>query len=149
MDDTLSDVVDPEAEASGLAPWHFWAVAAVGILWNSFGALDYTMTKLRNPAWIGQIDPAVLAKVDAAPIWASVCWALGVWGSFAGSVLLLIRSRHATSAFLVSLVAAVISFSWQYSAGLISTPVLPAVILVAVAFFWWYAARMREAGVLR
>jgi hypothetical protein len=90
----------------------------------------------------------MLAKIDAAPAWATSAWALGVWGSFVGAVLLLIRSRRAATAFAVSFVAAVISFAWQYSAGLVTSPVLPLVILGAVAFFWWYATRMRGAGVL-
>lgn len=149
MADVLDDgtLIEPDADPAG-TPWHFWAVGAVGLLWNSFGALDYTMTQLRNPSWIGQIDAETLAKIDAAPIWATSCWALGVWGSFVGAVLLLLRSRHAATAFAVSLVAAVISFSWQYSVGLIVSPVLPGVILAAVAFFWWYAARIRDRGVL-
>ena len=89
-----------------------------------------------------------MPAVDAAPLWATSCWALGVWGSFVGSILMLIRSRHATTAFAVSFGAAVISFSWQYFAGILQTPILPLVILAAVAFFWWYATKMRKAGVL-
>ena len=150
MADLIEDgsLLEGDVEAAA-TPWHFWAVAAVGLLWNSFGAVDYTMTQLRNPGWMGQINPETLAKIDAAPLWATSCWALGVWGSFVGAVLLLIRSGRATSAFAVSFVAAVVSFSWQYSAGLIASPVLPTVILTAVAFFWWYAGKMRDAGVLR
>ena len=150
MAETLDDgaLLDHELSGRAVAPWHFWAVAAVGLLWNSFGALDYTMTQLRNPAWIGQIDAELLAKLDAAPIWATSAWALGVWGSFAGAVLLLIRSRHAATAFAVSFMAALISFAWQYAARLIATPILPLVILAAVALFWKYAAKMRDAGVL-
>ena len=48
----------------------------------------------------------------------------------------------------VSFVAAIISFSWQYLAGILTMPILPLVILSAVAFFWWYADRMRDGGVL-
>ena len=150
MAETLEDeaLLEPDASGGVEVPWHFWAVAAVGLLWNSFGALDYTMTQLRNPAWIGQIDSEMLAKLDAAPVWATSAWALGVWGSFAGAVLLLICSRHAATAFAVSFVAALISFAWQYAAGLVATLILPLVILSAVAFFWWYAGKMRESGVL-
>ena len=147
-DAALRDPDATDATDGAAVPWHFWAVAAVGLLFNSFGALDYTMTQLRNPAWIGQIDAEMLAKLDAAPIWATSAWALGVWGSFVGAVLLLIRSRHAGTAFAVSFVAALISFAWQYAAGLVTTPILPLVILTAVAFFWWYAVKMRDAGVL-
>lgn len=139
---------DPDAGERPAPPWHFWAVSAVGLLWNSFGALDYTMTQLRNPAWIGQIDADMLAKLDAAPFWATSAWALGVWGSLVGAVLLIIRSRHAGVSFAVSFVAALISFAWQYAAGLVATAILPLGILTAVAFFWWYAGKMREEGVL-
>lgn len=139
---------DPDLTDDATPPWHFWAVAAVGLLWNSFGALDYTMTQLRSPAWIGQIDADMLAKLDSAPIWATSAWALGVWGSFVGAVLLLVRSRHAGTAFAVSFGAALISFAWQYAAGLVATPILPLAILTAVAFFWWYASTMRSDGVL-
>ncbi len=141
-------LLEPDLSDRAAPPWHFWAIAAVGLLWNSFGALDYTMTQLRNPAWIGQIDAEMLAKLEAAPVWATSVWALGVWGSFAGAVLLLVRSRHAATAFAVSFGAALGSFAWQYAAGLVATPILPLVILSAVAFFWWYAVNMRDAGVL-
>jgi len=147
MADAMNDagLIEGDISPSTTAPWHFWAIAAVALLWNSFGAWDYTSYQLG----LAQVDPAMEAKLQAAPIWATAAWALGVWASFAGSILLLLRSRHAVTAFIVSLVAAVISFAWQYSAGLVATPVLPVVILAAVALLWWYTARMRGEGVLR
>lgn len=30
------------------APIHLWAVGGLAVLWNGFGALDYTMSQLRN-----------------------------------------------------------------------------------------------------
>lgn len=150
MQDAIPDVVEDDLDdARGSVPGHFWAVVAVGFLWNSFGALDYTMTKLGVADWTANVDPRILATIAAAPVWATIGWALGVWGSFAGAVLLLMRSRHAVTAFTVSLLAALVSFGWQFSVEIVPTPVLPAVIILAVAFFRWYAARMRERGVLR
>ena len=140
-----SAVAEPDEAVPGAIPWHFWAVVAVGLLWNGYGAYDYTSYQLG----MATVDPATQAKLDAAPVWATAGWALGVWGSFVGSVLMLLRSRHATSAFAVSLVAAIVSFAWQFSAGIVPSPILPLVILGAVAFFWWYAARMRSEDVLR
>lgn len=139
----MAEMLDDGAaidDSAGATPWHFWAVAAVSLLWNSYGAWDYTSYQLG-------MAPAMPA-VDAAPVWATSCWALGVWGSFIGSILMLIRSRYATTAFAVSIVAAVISFAWQYAAGILQVPILPLVILSALAFFWWYAGKMRDEGVL-
>ena len=145
MADTLNEEALLDSGVPGAIPWHFWAVVAVGLLWNGYGAYDYTTYQLG----MATVDPAMQAKLDVAPVWATAAWALGVWGSFAGSVLMLLRSRHAVTAFIVSLVAAAISFAWQFSAGVVPTPVLPLVILAMVVFFWWYAAKMRGEGVLR
>ena len=99
--------------AAGGVPWHFWLVAIVSLLWNGFGGYDYTMTQLRDPGYFAMMSEQMHASVaelkaffDSFPAWASALWAIGVWGSVAGSILLLMRSRHATTAFLVSLVGA-------------------------------------------
>ena len=142
MADTLNEGAVLETDANdGTVPWHFWAVVAVALLWNGYGAYDYTSYQLG----MAPANPVV----DAAPMWATACWALGVWGSFVGAVLMAMRSRHAVVAFMISLIAAAISFAWQFSAGIVTTPVLPLVILAMVVFFWWYAAKMRGEGVLR
>jgi hypothetical protein len=73
----------------------------------------------------------------------------------AGSILLLMRSRHAVTAFVVSLAGALLSFIYQATLDLppemdsTMNKVMPLVILGAIVLQWWYARRMRNAGVLR
>jgi hypothetical protein len=82
-------------------------------------------------------------------------WAVGVWGSVAGSVLLLMRSRHAATAFLLSLIGALASFVYQFTlekpasleTGL--AVIMPIAILILIVAQWHYARRMAAAGVLR
>lgn len=148
--------------AGSRTPWHLWVVGLLSLLWNAFGGYDYTMTQLRDPAYFermsGQMgmSPAEMnAFFDTFPAWASALWAIGVWGSVAGSILLLLRSRHAATAFLVSLAGAVLSFLYQATLDLpaaMDTAVnklMPLVIVGAIVLQWWYARRMRSAGVLR
>src|SRR3546814_16652880 len=78
-------------------PWHLWAVGIVSLLWNAFGAFDYVMTKLRNPEYMAAFTPEQQSFFYSFPLWANVGWALGVWGSVLGSVLLLGRSRDRKS----------------------------------------------------
>jgi len=144
-------------------PWHLWAVGIVTLLWNGFGGYDYTMSQLRDRDYLAQMmepmgmsaDEAI-AFMDTFPVWAEVFWALGVWGSVAGSILLLFRSRHAVTAFLVSLLGAVVSFAYQFSIDLppamannAMSRIMPVVIIGAVVLQWWYAKRQTAAGVLR
>ncbi|MBW8783546.1 MAG: hypothetical protein JF593_02730 [Novosphingobium sp.] len=148
MDETLAKAAPADVLAGSKG---FWVVAIASLLWNAYGVLDYSMTKLHNSAWLQamKVDPAFLAKIDGAPAWATGGWAVGVWASLAGSLLLLLRSRHAALAFLVSLIGAVVSFSWMYGARIMPTLVVPAVIVGAIVLQWWYARRMDGAGVLR
>ena len=144
-------------------PWHFWLLAIVSLLWNGFGGYDYTMTQLRDPGYFAMMSEQMHASTaelhaffDSFPAWASALWAIGVWGSVLGSILLLARSRHAGTAFMVSLIAAVLSFIYQATidvpaemADTTMGKVMPFVILGAIVLQWWYARRMRNAEVLR
>jgi hypothetical protein len=145
------------------APWHLWAVGILSLLWNAFGGYDYTMSQLRDPAYLkatmGPMGMSVeqsIAFLDSFSVWASALWALGVWGSVAGSILLLLRSRHAVTAFIVSLLGAALSFAYQATLALppqmaadSMAKVMPLVIIAAIGLQLWYAWAMRSRGVLR
>ena len=100
-------------------------------------------------------DEEVFAWFQAIPAWATAAWAVGVWVSLLGAVLLLARSRHAATAFLVSLVGAAASFAYQFTSDRpaslegFGNTVMPVVILIVIALQWYYARRMAAAGVLR
>lgn len=139
-------------------PMHLWVVGILSLLWNAFGACDYTMTELGNLAWFEMmgLGPAELAWTQSFPVWAVAAWAIGVWGSVLGSILLLLRSRHAVTAFLLSILGAVASFAYQLTAA--DKPaamqggaalVMPVVVLILIAAQWYYARRQAAAGVLR
>ena len=147
---------------AGKAPWHLWVVGLVSLLWNAFGGYDYTMSQLRDRAYLeatmgplGMSADQAIAFLDSFPVWANALWALGVWGSLAGSILLLLRSRFAATAYLVSLIGAVLSFAYQFTIELppqMDTPmskIMPLVIIAAVVLQWWYARTQKAAGVLR
>lgn len=150
------------APPTAKAPWHLWAVGVVSLLWNAFGGYDYTMTQMRDPGYFAMMSKQMHMPVeemhaffDSFPVWASALWAVGVWGSVLGSILLLMRSRHAMTAFLVSLIGAVLSFAYQFTLDLPPEmtdsfgKVMPFVIVGAVVLQWWYARRQAAAGVLR
>jgi hypothetical protein len=136
------------------APWHFWAIAVLSLLWNAFGCFDYFMTMTRNPGYLAQFPPEMIDFLDTFPVWATVAWAFGVWGSLAGSLLLVLRSKHAVLAFAVSLAGLAISTVYQMTADMpasMKTPDMLAMNLVIWAlllFFLWFAVKQRKAGVL-
>ena len=104
-------------------PAHVWIVGILSLLWNGFGCYDYLMTRTKGAAYIDSMmhtdqGSAILAYINAFPIWVSAAWGFGVWGGIAGSILLLMRSRHAVTAFAVSMIGAIVGligilFEWK------------------------------------
>ena len=144
------------------APWHLWVVGAVSLLWNGIGGWDYTQTQLRNREYIASmtepmgisVDDAV-AYYNAFPLWADALWAFGVWGSVAGSLLLLLRSRFAFHAFALSLVGLIGGMFYQFTNPMpgfaeTATPMIfTAVIFAIILALIYYSRRMTAKGVLR
>jgi hypothetical protein len=136
-------------------PVHLWIVGAVSAVWNAFGALDYSMTQTKNEAWLAQLTPELRAYIDSAPAWAEAAWAFGVWGALAGSLLLLLRSRHAIIAFAASLGGLAFNTVWQFGVTdgikiMGSSAVWMNLTIWAVAIaLLVYALRMKGASVLR
>jgi len=142
---------------SGATPKHLWIVGTLSLLWNGFGAYDYVMTHAGGPEYFESmgLDAAAYAWFQALPGWSIAAWAVGVWGSVIGAILLLMRSRHATTAFLVSLLGALVSFGYQFSTERPASleggtaVIMPIVILIVIVLQWYYARRQAAAGVLR
>lgn len=138
-------------------PWHLWAVGVISLLWNAVGAVDYTLTEMGNRAWLESagMGPDEVAYIEAFPAWAVAGWAIGVWSCLAGSILLLLRSRHAYPAFVVSLlgIAIVTYHTYAYPAPATfqtaSAQLFNLVLWLATIFFALYARAMTRRGVLR
>lgn len=97
------------ASRAAKVPGSFWTIAGLSLLWNAYGAFDYIMTQLDADAFMGNFSAEERAYFTGFPAWHVAFWALGVWGSVVGSVLLLARSRWAIGAFLASLVGLLVS----------------------------------------
>lgn len=149
-----------EVQASK-TPAHLWIVGILSLLWNCIGVIDYSMTRMRNTDYLSAMmpgtDPSVfLAYVDGLPLWMSIGWAIGVWGAFLGSILLLMRSRWAVLSFGLSLVGAVLSLIYQLTRGPAPgmategvAAMVPYLIVLIAAGLYYYAWRQRGNGVLR
>ena len=143
------------------APTSFWVVALLSLLWNAFGANDYLQTQMANRAYLEDMIQGMALTVDellayheAWPIWADAGWALGVWGSVAGSLLLLARSRFALHAFVVSLVGLVLTTAYSLidpmpgQTNLIVPIVMTVLIYAVLLALIWYSRRMIARKVL-
>jgi hypothetical protein len=143
-------------ENSSKTPVHLWIVAVLAVLWNGFGAFDYLMTQTHNEAYLANFTDPQRIYFDSFPVWMEATWAFGVWGGLAGALLLAARSRHAVTAFAVSLAGLAVSTFYQY--GLSSLPAeMKTATMIGMNLAIWviaigllvYAMRMRRSGILR
>lgn len=137
-------------------PAHLWIVGILALLWNAFGCYDYVMTTTGDEAWLSQFTAEQIAYWEALPAWLTGFWAIGVWGSLAGAVLLLIRSRYAVWAFALSLLGIAVSFGYQFLATEVpagmdegAMAIMPWIIFAVGLFLLWYSWSMDKKGVLR
>lgn len=160
LDDATPATVAGAPVESRRAPWHLWAVGLVSLLWNLIGVTDYTLSQLKNRAWIegwaermGATADQMIAYIDSFPVWMHAFWALGVWGAVVGSILLLMRSRHAVWSFAVSLLGLAVTQFYR-----VFTPqpewmgedLAMNLILWSIAtFLLIYAVSMKNKGVIR
>lgn len=138
-------------------PVHLWIVGIVSLLWNAGGGYDYVMMQTHNADYQSLLNESQMAYFHAFPLWATVGWALGVWASIAGSILLLLRSRFARMAFALSFLGLACTTGYGL---LIASPSLIDIsdtftlgfsmaIAVIIVLLWGYARAMTRRGVLR
>ncbi len=138
------------------APWHLWLVGIVALLWNARGAFDYAMTKLRVESYMANFTVEQLGFFYGFPVWVTVAWAIAVWGSLLGSILLLLRRGLAVMVFAVSFLAMTVTSFHNFFLSEVSMAELmgPAAIGFSAAIFIVaillivYARAMRQRGVL-
>lgn len=135
-------------------PWHLWVVGIVSLLWNAFGAFDYLMTQTENASYMENFTPEQLEFFYGLPAWVVFFWAIAVWGSVLGSVLLLLRKGWAVEVFLISFASMIITtiHNLFLANGLEIMGTVGAIfsfiIFVVALLLWLYARKMRAAGVI-
>lgn len=138
-------------------PFHLWVIGGVALLWNAGGAFDYLMTQFGNENYLSFLTEEQRAYLDRFPSWATAAWAFGVWGAVAGSVLLLLQSKWAAPAFLLSILGIIGSVVWG---EVLSDPPgrslmgpgafwFSIAVVCSIALLWVYARWMTARGHLR
>ncbi len=90
-----------------------------------------------------------IAFMNAYPTWMHAVWAIGVWGSVLGAVLLLLRMRWALEAYALSTLGAIGALLYTVLRPGGPGVVFPIIIVAVCLFFVWYSSTMTKLGVLR
>jgi hypothetical protein len=132
-------------ELNGNPPSSFYIIGAVFLVWNVIGFMFYLQHAMMTPENVPEgVDVAMLAFMEATPVWATSAYAIAVNVGMIASVLLLMRKSVAMPLFVVSLIGALIldfdSFVLRdvvaiWGGGAFIVP--SAVIIVGVIEIWY------------
>lgn len=147
---------DSAAAPAAKVPWWFWLVCVLALLWNGFGAYDFVMSIIQGDAYYRamKMTDAQIAMMHAYPAWMYAVWFAGTWGAFIGAALLVLRSRWAFHAFVISLLGFLMSLVYAYHlSGMPETAegmeAMHAAIFVGCVFFIWFSWFATRKGFLR
>lgn len=91
--------------ANTKAPWHLYAVGAITLLWNGFGAVQWYQQVTRAASYWGNLTIAQVQYIQQQPVWVETLFGVGVWTGVLGALMLLLRRKLAFHAFVASLIA--------------------------------------------
>jgi hypothetical protein len=144
-------------EAPMTTPWHLWLIGVIALLFNSIGVFDFVMSMAQGAKYQASagMTPDQIAHYQQMPSWMTVVWAVGVFGAFLASILLLLRRKLALPVFVLSLAAFLVSLIYTYvltNGGAVmgqQMAITSAVIAGLLVLFSWYSRFMAVRGVLR
>jgi hypothetical protein len=135
-------------KAVGGPHWSFWLVGAVALIWNVLGAINFFVQM--DPEMIAAYRESERAIIQGRPLWATLAFAIAVFGGVFGSVLLLLRKSIAFYFFIASLLGVIVTLIHSLGAdiefgtgeilGIIIMPLAVAVLLI------WYTKQAESKG---
>jgi hypothetical protein len=89
---------------AGSVHWSFWLVGAVGLIFNLLGCMNFASQM--NADAVASMPDVYRAMVESRPGWATVAFAVAVFGGALGCLLLLLRKSQALYVLIASLAGA-------------------------------------------
>ncbi len=129
-------------ETASSVHWGFWLIGAIALLWNVGGAVNF-IVQMMNVDMLDSYRESERAIIENRPVWATIGFAIAVFGGALGGILLLLRKSVAFYLFIASLFGVIVTmihalgdgidFGFGEVVGIILIP------LVVAAFLIWYS----------
>lgn len=140
-------------ENGGGVHWSFWTIAAVMLIWNVMGVINFFVQM--NADALASFPETHRAIIEGRPAWATGGFALAVFGGALGCLLLLFRKSCASYLFFASLLGVIVTM--LHTIGIASSTttihfssfeILMMIVmpLVVAAFLIWYSKLAESKG---
>lgn len=133
------------------ATW-FWVVSGIALVWNLMGVMAYIMQVTMSPEALQALPENERTLLESVPTWATSAFAIAVWGSTLGSILLLLRKKLATPVLILSFGGILVQMYYNlfmsksmevYGPGGLAMPIM---VLLFGAFLIWFSRKSTFHG---
>jgi len=128
--------------------WSFWLISIFILIWNILGCINFFVQM--NPDMVTSYRDSEQAIIQDRPLWATVGFAIAVFGGALGCILLLLKKTTAFYLFIASLVGVGIAtvhtliLNINFGMGeIIGIIIMPTVVAV---FSIWYSQYVKGKG---
>ena len=131
----------------------FWIISVLALLWNLMGVMQFIMQVTMTPEALQALPAAEQTLYTDLPTWVTIAFAVAVFGSALGCVLLLLRRKLSTTVFIVAYAGILVQMVYQlfisksievYGPGMGYG--MPIMILILGAFLIWYSRKTTAIG---
>lgn len=121
--------------------WSFWLISIITLVWNVMGAINFVVQMF--PEMISAYRESERAIIQGRPLWATIGFAVAVFGGSLGSFFLLLKKPVSYYFFVASLLAVIVTtahtLSMGISFGIVEMFGIILMPLAVAVFLIWYA----------
>ena len=133
----------------------FWIIGIIGLIWNAMGVDGYINQTYKTERFKSMYSEEQLEIIFNLPSWVTAAFAIAVFASVIGCILLLFRKKIAKSFLLVGLLAVIVQSTYNIFInpgkemyGTMEYSMLVMIPLISV-FLYWYAKKCADDGILK
>lgn len=129
----------------------FWIIAIAALIWNIMGVAAYLGQAYMTDEVLNALPDAEQLYYTNIPTWVTAAFAISVFAGFFGCVTLLLRKKWAKVLFIVSLLAVLSQFTYNffmqdYMEVTITKAIMPIIVIGIAIFLIWYSKKSEENG---
>jgi hypothetical protein len=121
--------------------WSFWLISVFMLIWNVMGCINFFVQI--NPEMISSYRENEQAIIQGRPVWATVAFAIAVFGGAFGCLFLMLKKSVAFYIFIASLLGVVVTTAHTLGIGIdFGAGEIIGIIFMPVAvaaFLIWYS----------
>jgi hypothetical protein len=134
---------------AGKVPWSHWLISGVTLIYNGAGVVNFISQM--SAASVTALPESYRLVIESRPAWATIAFAVAVFGGLVGCVFLLMRKSVAYYMFGASLAGAIATMAHILGmSGPVEAPtgfIVGNLVQIAVTVFLiWYSKRSENKG---